>query len=89
MSHALSQAVRVVNLDSEQTPATIAALMGSYLDDFDSDDLTITTSATTVSDVDYIDVSVSFPFDATIPFVTIGEVTLDVATRVPVISSTQ
>ena len=89
MSHALSQAVRVVNLDANQTPAAIATLMAAYLDDFDADDLNITTSNTTISDIDYMQISVNFPFEVTIPFSTASELTLNVQTRTAILSATQ
>lgn len=88
MSHALSQAVRVVNLDPDQTAADIATLMASYLDEFDADDLTITTSTTTISGTDYMDISASFPFDVLIPFSALTNLTLDVSTRAPLVGST-
>jgi len=89
MSHALSRAVRVVNLDAGQTTTAIADLMAAYLDDFDADDLTITAVSTTISGIDYMDISVTFPFDVIIPFSTVSGVTLNVDTRVPVLSPTQ
>ncbi len=89
MSHALSRAVRVVNIDAAQTTSEIAALMAEYLDDFDEDDLTITTSSATISGVDYMDISVSFPFQVIVPFTDVTEVTLSVDTRAPLMSAIQ
>lgn len=89
ISHALSRAVRVVDLDADRTASEIAALMAGYLDEFDEDDLTIGTSTTTTSGVEYMDISVAFPFDVIIPFASVSSVTLNVQTRTPVISASQ
>ena len=89
ISHALSRAVRVINLDDSQTPSNVASLMATYLDDFDAEELTITTVSTEVAGTEYIDISVSFPFDLTIPFATLTSVTLHVDTRMPLISASR
>lgn len=89
MSHALSKAVRVINLDSEQTTEAIAELLGTYLADYGSEDLDVDVLSTTISGTDYMRISVGFPFHMIIPFSSVSTVILDVDTLAPVISPTR
>lgn len=89
MSHALSKAVRVINLDSEQTTQAIAEILGTYLADYGSEDLNVNVLSTTISGTDYMRISVGFPFHMIIPFSSVSTVLLDVDTLVPVISPTR
>lgn len=89
MSHALSRAVRVINLDSEQTAEDIATIIDTYLAGYGSDDLDVDVLSTTISGTDYMRISVGFPFHTIIPFSSVSTVTLDVDTLAPVISSTR
>ena len=89
MSHALSRAVRVINLDAEQTTGAIKELLASYLADYGSEDLAVNVSSTTLSGIDYMNISVSFPFHATIPFSSASLLNLQVETLAPVISPTK
>ncbi len=89
MSHALSMAVRVINLDSEQTTEAITDLMVSYLADYGSEDLTVNVSGATISGTDYMRISVGFPFHTIIPIASASTVTLNVDTLTPVISPTR
>lgn len=89
MSHALSKAVRVINLDSEQTTETIAKILGTYLADYGSEVLDVNVLSTTISGTDYMRISVSFPFHMIIPFSSVSTVTLDIDTLAPVISPTR
>ncbi len=89
MSHALSRAVRVINLDAEQTTENIAAIMGTYLADYGSEDLDVDVLSTAISGTDYMSISVGFPFHTIIPFSSVSTVTLNVDTLAPVISPTR
>jgi Flp pilus assembly protein TadG len=89
MSHALSRAVRVLNLDSETTPNAIAALLSTYLADRDAEALSVSVSSTTISEIDYMKISVNFPFEVRIPFSSLSTITLGVETVAPVISPTK
>jgi len=89
MSHALSRAVRVINLDAEQTTDAIKEHLASYLADYGSEDLAVNVASTTLSGTDYMNISVSFPFHATIPFSNASVLNLQVETFVPVISATK
>ena len=89
MSHALSRAVRVLNLDSEKTPNAIAALLSTYLADHNAEALSVSVSSTTISEIDYMTISVNFPFQVRIPFSSLSTITLGVETVAPVISPTK
>jgi len=89
MSHALSKAVRVINLDSKQTTQAISEFLGAYLADYGSEDLAVDVSSTTISGTDYMRISVGFSFHMIIPFSNVSTVMLDVDTLAPVISPTR
>jgi len=89
MSQALSKVVRVLNLDSEQTTASISELLGTYLADYSSEDLDVDVLSSTISGTDYMNISVGFPFHTMIPFSSVSTVTLNVDTLAPVISPTR
>ncbi len=88
MSHALSRAVRVLNLDSEKTPSAIAALLSTYVD-HNAGALSVSVSSATISEIDYMTISVNFPFQVRIPFSSFSTITLGVETVAPVISPTK
>lgn len=88
MSHALSKAARVVNLDPTQTATTVTSLLGEYLDEYEESELNVAVATTTISGVDYLDISVSFPFQTLIPFAQ-STITLDVDTLVPMLPAGQ
>ena len=89
MSHALSRAVRVINLDKEQTTGAIKELLGTYLSNYGSEDLTVNVSSTSISGSDYMKISVSFPFHASIPLSSVSILSLKVETLAPMISPTK
>ena len=89
MSHALSKAVRVINLDSEQTTQAISDILGTYLADYGSEDLDVNVLSTTISGTDYMNISVGFPFHTIIPYSSVSTVMLKVDTLAPVISPTR
>ena len=88
MSHALSKAVRVINLDSAQTADAITAFITADLTRYGSEDLAVSVSPTTVAGVDYVNISVTFPFNVIIPF-SDTSVTLNVDTLAPMVSAVQ
>ena len=86
MSHALSKAVRVINLDSKQTTQAISEFLGTYLADYGSEDLAVDVSSTTISGTNYMRISVGFPFHMIIPFSNVSTVMLGLHSLAPVIS---
>jgi Flp pilus assembly protein TadG len=89
VNHALTRAVRLVNLDSKTTPAEIATAMHSYLGDINTSELSIVATPTTITGTDYIKISVGFPFQISLPFTEIAALNINVDTIAPILSSTK
>jgi Flp pilus assembly protein TadG len=86
MEHALGRAMRLIHLDSTVTPQQIETALEGFLSDFDTD---MTVEITEVSGTSFMEVSVAFPFEISIPFAPVSEVELQVATLAPMVSPTQ
>ena len=86
MEHALGRAMRLVHLDATVTPSQIEAALESNLSDLDTD---MTVQITEVSGTNFMEVSVEFPFEISIPFSPVTEVELQVATLAPMVSPIQ
>jgi Flp pilus assembly protein TadG len=86
MEHALGRAMRLIHLDPTVTPQQIETALEGYLIDFDTD---MTVEITEVSGTSFMEVSVAFPFEISIPFAPVSEVELLVATLAPMVSPTQ
>jgi hypothetical protein len=86
MEHALGRAMRLIHLDSTVTPQQIETALEDYLSEFDTD---MTVEITEVSGTSFMEVSVAFPFEISIPFAPVSEVELQVATLAPMVSPTQ
>lgn len=86
MEHALGRAMRLIHLDPTVTPGQIETALQSYLSDFDAD---MTVQITEVSGTSFMEVSVEFPFEISIPFTPVAEVELQVATLAPMVSPIQ
>jgi Flp pilus assembly protein TadG len=86
MEHALGRAKRLIHLDSTVTPQQIETALEGFLSDFDTD---MTVEITEVSGTSFLEVSVAFPFEISIPFAPVSEVELQVATLAPMVSPTQ
>jgi Flp pilus assembly protein TadG len=86
MEHALGRAMRLIHLDSTVTPQQIETALEGYLSEFDTD---MTVQITEVSGTSFMEVSVAFPFEISIPFAPVSEVELQVATLAPMVSPTQ
>jgi Flp pilus assembly protein TadG len=89
VNHALTRAVRLVNLDSKTTPAEIATAMHSYLSDIKTSELSVVATPTTITGTDYIKISVGFPFQVSLPFTDIASLNISVDTIAPILSSTK
>jgi Flp pilus assembly protein TadG len=86
MEHALGRAMRLIHLDPTVTPQQIETALEGFLSDFDTD---MTVEITEVSGTSFMEVSVAFPFEISIPFAPVSEVELQVATLAPMVSATQ
>ena len=86
MSHALGRTTRIVHLTPSTTPEQIAASLEGYLENYDTE---LEVSITEISGTSFMEISVQFPFEISIPFAPISEVTLSVATLAPMVSPTQ
>ena len=86
MSHALGRTARIVNLTPSTTPEQVATLLEEYLGDYDTE---LEVSITEVAGTSFMQISVQFPFEISIPFTSVSEVDLRVATLAPMVSPTQ
>ncbi|MDN3721612.1 TadE/TadG family type IV pilus assembly protein [Roseibium salinum] len=68
VDHALGRAVRLINLDAKTTPQQIVTAMEAYLDDINTESLSVVATPTNISGTDYIKISVGFPFELILPF---------------------
>lgn len=87
MGHALGRVSREVSLDPTTTTATIESLLESYLADYDAAALDV--EITEVSGTSFMEISVSFPYQVSLPFLPVTEVMLNVSTMAPMVSPTQ
>ena len=85
MSHALGRAVRVVHLDATTTTEEIADLLEEYLGDFDTD---LEVNIMEISGTSFMEISVEFPFETSLPFAAVSNIDLRVATLAPMVSPT-
>ena len=85
MSHALSRAVRIVHLDAATTETQVVALLEEFLDD----DTDLAVSITEVAGTSFMQIAVEFPVQTSLPFASLSEVNLRVATLAPMVSATQ
>ncbi len=83
MAHALGRAMRLVHLDPTVTPQQIETALEGYLSNYDAD---LTVQIAEVSGTSFMKVSVEFPFKISVPFSTVSEVELQVATLAPMVS---
>ena len=88
MSHAMGRVSRMLILDGSQTSAQIETMVKGFLSDYDADELNVTSQNVTVAGVDYIQVTVGFPFDTSLPLTGDSTLTLSVDTAVPIVSPT-
>lgn len=86
ISHALGRTTRVVHLNPSTTPEQIEASLEDYLPNYDTE---LEVSITEISGTSFMEISVQFPFEISIPFAPISEVNLSVATLAPMVSPTQ
>ncbi|MBO6509457.1 MAG: pilus assembly protein [Roseibium sp.] len=89
VNHALTRAVRLVNVNSSTTPTEIAAAMRDYLKDVKTTELKVAATPTTITGTDYIKISVDFPYQISLPFTEIAALTIKVDTIAPILSSTK
>jgi Flp pilus assembly protein TadG len=87
MSHALSEAVRLVHLDPDTTTGEIVSYLETELAAYGAGELDVTISE--ISGTSYMEVLVSFPFEVSIPFSSVSELTLRVKTLAPMVSPVQ
>ena len=75
-----------MNLTPSTTPEQVATLLEEYLGDYDTE---LEVSITEVAGTSFMQISVQFPFEISIPFTSVSEVDLRVATLAPMVSPTQ
>ncbi len=85
MSYALSRATRTVNLNPETTPDELEDFLENALARYDGANLDVEIDQ--IDGTSYMRVSVSFPFESSMPFRS-GEITLTVSTLAPMVSPT-
>lgn len=84
VSHALGEAVRLVNIDSNTPTTYVKTYVENELADINTASLSVTATTTTVSSVDYMRITVSFPFNVTIPFWGGPPISMEVDTLTPI-----
>ena len=87
MSHALGRVARVVNLNNTTTPEQVVDMLEEHLDGYDARELDVQIAE--VAGTSFMEISVQFPFEVSVPFIPARELTLRVATRAPMVSPTQ
>lgn len=85
MSHALSRATRAINLNPATTPEEVQAFLEGALAHYQGTDLEVQIDE--IDGTSYVRISVSFPFDSSVPFRD-AETTLTVSTLAPLVSPT-
>ena len=86
MSYALSRAVRVVHLDATTTTEEIVDMLEEGLGTVGGE---LDVSITEIAGTNFMEISVEFPFELSLPFRTSSVIDLRVATLAPMVSPTQ
>ncbi len=87
--HALGRAVRLINLDASTSASDITTAMRGYLTSIDGDSLSVVATPVTISGVNYLKISVGFPFQIVMPFTDISTLTINVDRTAPILSATK
>ena len=89
MNHALSRVARMVILDGSQTPEEVSTLVSNRLSEYDPDLLVVNSAAATVAGTSFIEISVEYPYETSIPLQSMATLNLTAETMVPIVSSTK
>jgi Flp pilus assembly protein TadG len=87
VSHALSQAVRVVHLEPQTTREQIEARLESLLDGYHGRAFNV--EVTEIAGTTYMQIAVEFPVEIAVPLLPVQTVTMRVDTLAPMVSPLQ
>lgn len=86
MNRAVSQTVRIVNIDASKTTAEVASALEKILADYAEDGLSVSVTSVSVAGVSHLRISATLPFHVNIPFTPLPAFNLEVDTLAPLVS---